>query len=257
MYSLKNIKLLRNKFKNQKLSIGGWMQIPNSSIAEIFGNSDFEWVVIDMEHGAIDLSQLPDIIRSLELSQTISFVRIPKSYFNLVNQILDCGANGIILANCNDSIDLKNLINNSTMPPKGRRGVGFSRANLFGKYLNKYQTDLIKPFFIAQIENKLGYKNLNKIVKVQGLDAILIGPYDLSASLNMLNDFKSDKFKKIINQIKNTCKRNKIACGIHVVNNETKDLLSAINQGFNFIPFSTDGQILNKSISKLNLKKYI
>ena len=53
------------------------MQIPNASISEIFGDSDFEWVVIDFEHGAIDLSQLPDLIRALELSNTVSFVRIP------------------------------------------------------------------------------------------------------------------------------------------------------------------------------------
>ena len=232
------------------------MQIPNASISEIFGDSDFEWVVIDFEHGAIDLSQLPDLIRALELSNTVSFVRIPESDPKLVNQILDCGANGIILANCNNHKDLKNLIKSSTMPPKGTRGVGFSRANLFGKKLKLYQKDFSKPFFIAQIENKEGYENLNEILKVKGLDSILIGPYDLSASLNMINDFKSVKFKKIIDQIKDKCKKNKISCGIHVVSTNEKDLKEAINQGFDFIPFSTDGQLLHNSISKINLKKY-
>ena len=256
MYSKKNISILQNKLSNRSITIGGWLQIPNASIAEIFADSDFDWVVIDMEHGSIDISQLPDLIRSIELYRGICLVRVSKADFNLVNQILDAGANGIILANFNNENELKKLIHNSSMPPKGKRGVGFSRANLFGKNIKQYQKDFQKPFFIAQIESKLGYKNLNKIIKVSGLDAILIGPYDLSASMNLLNEFESTKFKKIINSINSICKKNKISCGIHIVSNNIKDLESAINQGFNFLPYSTDGQILNNSIKNLNLKKY-
>lgn len=255
MYSKKNLKNLKKKLKDRKTTIGGWLQIPSASIAEIFSYSDFEWVVIDMEHGAFDLSQLPNIIRSIELNNKICLVRVAKLDTSYINQILDCGACGIILANCKNDNDLRKLIKNCTLPPIGIRGVGFSRANLFGKNFNSYQSDLVKPIFIAQIENKDGYENLDKILSVNGLDSILIGPYDLSASLNLTSKFNSYEFKKIINKIKIKCKSYRKSCGIHVVENDIKELQSSIKQGFNFIPFSTDGQILHSSISKLKLNK--
>ena len=102
MYSKKNINKFKKKLKNREVTIGGWIQIPNPSIAEIFANSDFEWVVIDMEHGSIDLSQLPNLIRSIELYNKITLVRVPKYDHNNINQILDAGACGIILANCSN-----------------------------------------------------------------------------------------------------------------------------------------------------------
>ena len=255
MYSKKNLKNLKKKLKDRKTTIGGWLQIPSTSIAEIFADSDFEWVVIDMEHGAFSLSQLPDIIRSIELYNKICLVRVSKLDTSYINQILDCGACGIILANCKNDNELKKLIKNCTLPPKGKRGVGFSRANLFGKNFNNYQSDLAKPIFIAQIENKDGYENLDEILSVNGLDPILIGPYDLSASLNLINEFKSAKFKKVINTIKIKCKKHKKSCGIHVVENDIKALKLSLKEGFNFIPFSTDGQILHSTISQLKLNK--
>ena len=75
---LDKIKSIRDKLKNSKYSIGTWQQIPNASISEILGNSDYDWVAIDMEHGSIGVDQLPDLFRAIELGNTLPLVRLGK-----------------------------------------------------------------------------------------------------------------------------------------------------------------------------------
>ena len=90
------IKKFRSKLKEGKPSIGSWIQIPHPSIAEIMGNSNFDWIALDMEHGQISYAQLPDLLRSIELGNTLGFVRILENNESNCKQALDSGAAGII-----------------------------------------------------------------------------------------------------------------------------------------------------------------
>ena len=102
---------------------------------------------------------------------------------------------------------------------------------------------------MAIIESKKGYENLEEIIKVKGLDCVFIGPYDLSASFNILGKFETTKFKKIISTIKNKCKTQKIPCGIHVVKpNLIK--LNKVKKEFQFIAYSIDAQFILEEIKK-------
>ena len=101
------------------------------------------------------------------------------------------------------------------------------------------------------IENEKALKNLDKILKIKNLDCILIGPYDLSASMGIPGKFKNTKFKNAVKFIKSSCKINKIPCGLHVIEPNFKELKKYANQGFNFLPFSTDTYILNQAIEKM------
>ena len=165
MEKLKKIEQLRKKLKNNKVSIGTWMQIPNSSVAEILGSLNLDWIVIDIEHGSFSLSQLPDIFRAIELGEKIPLVRIPSSDFTFANQVLDAGAMGLIIPNIKNKKEINNITDNCLFPPFGKRGIGYSRANLFGKNFKKNLKDLSKPIIIAQIESLEGFKNLEEILK--------------------------------------------------------------------------------------------
>ena len=90
------------------------------------------------------------------------------------------------------------------------------------------------------IESKKGLENIDEILKVKGLDAIFIGPYDLSASLGITGEFNSKIFINSISLIKEKCKNSKIPCGIHVVDPSLKDLDIRINEGYKFIAYSMD-----------------
>ena len=134
----KIIEQIRQKFINDRPSIGTWQQIPNSSIAEILGQAGYDWVAVDMEHGSISLDQLPDLFRALELGNTLPLARIAESTKNNCKQALDAGAGGIIAPMIENAAKLIEIKDACCWPPSGTRGVGYSRANLFGKYFEDY-----------------------------------------------------------------------------------------------------------------------
>ena len=163
---------------------------------------------------------------------------------------MDAGCPGIIIPNIKHESELNSIIRSCKYPPIGTRGVGYSRANLFGKKFKKYQKQKNNIIIIAIIENTSSVKRLEKILSVKGLDAILIGPYDLSASMGITGKFKNKKFLSIVNKIKETADKSKIPCGIHVIEPKSSELKKCIKQGYKFIPYCTDAILLNSALEK-------
>ena len=245
-----NIKKFREYLRKGKALTGGWVQISNSNIAEIMSNANYSWIAFDMEHGSFSVGDLPDLFRSVELNNKLPLVRLPNKNLEICSQALDAGSAGVIIPNIKNEIELKLLIKACYLPPQGSRGVGYSRANLFGKEFKKYNKQNNKPIIIAMIENINSVKRLEKILSVKGLDAILIGPYDLSASMGLTGKFNNLKFKSTIAGIKKLSKKFKIPCGIHVIEPNFKDLKKYIKMGYQFLPFSTDAILLNSAIKR-------
>jgi 2-dehydro-3-deoxyglucarate aldolase len=244
------INQIRTLLKSSGYSLGSWMQIPNTSIAEIIGSAGYDWVAIDLEHGAISNSQLPDLFRALELGGTLPLVRLAQGDAKNCKLALDAGAGGVIAPMIETANQVEDLINACCWPPSGNRGVGFSRANLFGKNFDSYFDEAQAPLIIAMIESIKAVENLEDIVKVNGLDAILIGPYDLSASIGMTGKFENQEFKDLIVRIKKTAKTSNIACGIHVVEPSKDELELRIEEGYRFIPYSIDSVFLNHALQR-------
>ncbi len=246
MNRLKAIESIRENLTNGGYSIGSWMQIPHTSIAEIMGQSGYEWVAVDMEHGAISVHQLPDLFRALELGNTLPLVRVAQGKIKDCKQALDAGAGGIIVPMVENAEQLRQVRDATRWPPSGNRGVGFSRANLFGKHFDEYIAEAQQPLLVAMIEHINAVDELDDILKVEGLDAIMIGPYDLSASMGLTAKFNNQNFIDIIQVIKNKSNRAKIPCGIHIVNPSEDELRKKISDNYNFIAYSIDGVFLHK-----------
>ena len=239
------IKKFRKDLKKGKALIGGWIQVSNSNIAEIMSSADYSWIAFDLEHGSFSIGDLPDLFRSVEINKKLALVRLPNKNLEICSQALDAGCSGIIIPNIKNEIELNSLIKSCYLPPHGNRGVGYSRANLFGKKFNRKNK---KPIIVAMIENIHSVNRLEKILQVKGLDAILIGPYDLSASMGITGKFNNIKFKSAIKKIKKLSKKFKIPCGIHVTEPNYKVLKKYIKEGYQFLPFSTDAKLLNYAI---------
>jgi len=239
-------KKVRLKLKNGKPAIGCWIQISNSTTAEIIGDSGYDWVAVDLEHGLINITDLADIFRSLKLNHTLPLARIAFNSEKDCKHALEAGAAGIIVPMINTAKDLKKTLEFSRWPPSGKRGVGFSVANTFGKYFKQYNKFSQNPFIIAMIENVDALDNIDEILSVKGLDGILIGPYDLSASMKITGQFKNRKFKDALKLILEKSKKNAIPCGMHQVDPDKKLLRKLIKDGFTFIPYSTDTVFLRK-----------
>ena len=254
MNKLNSIRSIRNKLQRGQPTIGGWMQIPHGSVAEILGATGFDWATVDMEHGSISLHQLPDLFRALELGGTLPLVRVAEGDAKECKQVLDAGAGGVIVPNVQKAEQLISIRNFCRWPPSGKRGVGFSRANLFGGSFKNYAKQAQEPLLVAMIEEIEALKNLDKILEVEGLDAILIGPYDLSASVGRPGDFQNKEYVKTCRSILAKAKRHKIAVGIHVINPLPQELRKRIKQGYQFLPYSMDSVILSRASKYENPK---
>lgn len=223
------------------------MQIPHPSIAEIMGHAGYDWIAVDMEHGAIGVQQLPDLFRALELGGTLPLARIAEGSPKECKQALDAGAGGIIVPMIESAEQMIAVRDACRWPPAGTRGVGFSRANLFGKHFDLYGAEAQAPLLVAMIENRRAAENLERILAVDGLDAILIGPYDLSASMGLTAQFDSPEFKWMMDRIHRLCGRYRVPCGLHVVMPQPEVLAERIAEGYRFVAYSIDAVFLNKS----------
>lgn len=248
MNKLKRVEEIRQKLINGGNSIGSWMQIPHASIAEIMGQSGYDWIAVDMEHGAISVHQLPDIFRALELGDTLPLARLAQGSSKDCKQALDAGAGGLIIPMVESAKQLQKVVNAAMWPPSGSRGVAFSRANLFGKNFEKYIEEAQKPLLIAMIEHINALDELDDILKVPGLDAILIGPYDLSASMGLTAKFEEQDFLDTMQAIKIKADKAQVPCGVHVVQPDESELKKKLGDGYRFIAYSIDAVVLEKFI---------
>jgi 2-dehydro-3-deoxyglucarate aldolase len=245
------IEAVRQKFADGKASIGSWMQIPDSSIAEILGRAGYDWVAVDLEHGTMGERVLPDLFRALELGGTLPLARLPEGTARDCKRALDAGAGGVILPMIQSAAQLSSLISACAWPPVGTRGVGFSRANLFGGDFDQYRDGEARgPLVIAMIEHIEAVANIDEIVAVPGLDAIFIGPYDLSASMGLIGQFDHPDFRAAIEKV---CQRSRAAGvphGQHVVAPSPDALRASVEAGHQFIAYSMDAVFLRNAVQR-------
>ena len=256
MNRTKVINEIRKKLKSGKQSIGSWMQIPNSSVAEIMGCSGYDWVAVDMEHGSMSLDQLPDLFRALELGNTLPLVRVSEGKSKDCKEALDAGAGGVIVPMIESASQLENIRENCCWPPSGKRGVAFHRANFFGGRFKDYQEEAQSPLIVAMIETAKGMENIDEILDVKGLDAIIVGPYDLSASIGKTAQFESKEFLNSLDKIYKSAKIKNIPLGIHVVEASRQELQKRVDEGYQFIAYSIDSVMLRSQANyKVTIKK--
>lgn len=244
----KNKLLIRKKLKIRKPTIGGWMQISSISIAEIFSDSNFDWIAIDFEHGLFNITDLIGIFGAIKSGNKLPIVRIDHHSSNKILHFLEAGAQGLIIPDVKKVDDLQYVLKNIKFKPSGEKGVGFSRSNSYGKFFDDYlkKTD---PLIIPMIESSEGVENCEEIIKHPNVDGIFIGPYDLTSSLGCTGNFKDIRYVKSINKILNTSFKYKKGCGIHIIEPSQKNLRLKIKEGFNFLAYSLDSVILRESVN--------
>jgi len=248
MNRLTAIQAIRTKLRGGGHSIGSWMQIPHPSVAEIMGQAGYDWVAVDMEHGAVAAHQLPDLFRALELGNTLPLARIAHGHPKDCKQALDAGAGGIIVPMIESAAQLNAVRDACRWPPAGTRGVGFSRANLFGKQFEDYREEAQAPLLVAMIEHHRAVAELEAILGVDGLDAILIGPYDLSASMGLTAQFDHPDFCATMEKIRAQAAAKSISFGVHVVAPEPNQLQQCIDAGYRFLAYSIDAVMLQSVV---------
>lgn len=243
---------IKQKIKNGNITIGTWITIGHTSIVEILCDAGFDWLTIDLEHNTINQETLKNLIIAGQAKNVPMFVRVPKNDEVYIKIALDAGADGLIIPMINSYQDALEAKNYSHYPPIGKRGVGLSRAQGYGDDFEKYSNWTSKNLtIIAQIEHIDAINNLKEIVKVKEIDVLMIGPYDLSASLGIPGKFDDQIVKDALTRFLTHSKKSTTSIGQHIVPLDGWRFKDAVEKGYSFIAFGTDFQFLKSSIESL------
>jgi 2-dehydro-3-deoxyglucarate aldolase len=232
---------LKQKLKNNKLTIGSWIMMGNSMSAEVMALAGFEWLVIDIEHTSIDLQTMEQLISTIQAKGIKALVRVNKNEEVVIKRVLDVGTDGIIVPMVNSKEDAIRAVEYAKYPPIGKRGVGLYRATGYGTKFEEYKKWVDEELIIiAQIEHIDAVKNIDEIIQVDGIDGTIVGPYDLSGSMGYPGEFERDDVKKAVEKVLYRCKALNMPSGFHVVDTDPKKLQEKIGQGCTFLAYGID-----------------
>lgn len=246
---------IKEKLKNGEPSIGSWTSMAHTSIAEILAMAGYDWVVVDTEHSAIDVSEVLRLIMAIEQRGSIPLVRLAYVDPIQAKAVLDSGAAGVIVPMVNTRAEAELAVQMTKYPPLGTRGVGLARAHGYGQNFNEYVERANKDsLLILQIEHIDAVNNIEEILSVPGIDGTFIGPYDLSMSLGLPGQLNHPDVVNAKNKVLEATLRHGLSAGIHLVHPDTAadDCKKMIELGFRFIAVGTDLLFLGDSARKLH-----
>lgn len=239
---------LKRKLKRREITLGSWITLGDTSVAEIMAKAGFEWLVVDMEHSVITLDIAQQLIQVIEGCGAVPLVRVSENNATLIKRVMDAGAYGVIVPMVNTKKQAEAAVNAVKYPPVGTRGVGLARAQGYGSNFEEYREWVSKEsIVVAQIEHIDAVNNLESILSVKGIDGCIIGPYDLSASLGVPGKFEHRDVLAALKKVERTCAEKKISLGFHVIQPDYKVALERTASGYNFIAFSLDILFLGNS----------
>jgi 2-keto-3-deoxy-L-rhamnonate aldolase RhmA len=240
---------LRNKIRSGALTLGSWITLGHTGIAEIMAKAGFDWVVVDLEHSVINIDVAGDLIRTIDLCGVSPLVRLTSNDPDQIKRVMDAGAHGIVVPSVNAAVDAERAVTATRYAPRGSRGVGLGRAQGYGVSFQEYlKWQQEGPAVIVMIEHKDAIERLEEILKVPGVDAFLIGPYDLSCSLGIPGQFERTEFTNALTYIRETGKRIGCPAGLHIVEPDLEKLDQTIREGYTFIAYSVDIRMLDVSV---------
>ena len=233
---------------NKQLSLGSWIQMPDPFSAEIMAKSGFDWLAIDLEHGFISLDAAYRLIQTIDNAGALPLVRLHENDPSTIRRVMDAGAGGVIVPMINTPEEARKVVDAVKYFPSGKRSFGLGRAHEFGANFDSYVREINKSSIVViQIEHKDALENLEEILKVPDIDALIIGPYDLSGSMGIPGKFDEPAFNSVVTQIITMAKKSPVALGIHIVHPSEQDLNERYRQGFTFIGYGMDTLFLQNS----------
>ncbi|MEZ0391610.1 MAG: HpcH/HpaI aldolase/citrate lyase family protein [Pseudobdellovibrionaceae bacterium] len=230
-------------------TIGSWLSSGSMIIADLMTKAGLDWLVLDHEHSMMDYETIQGLIVQTQANRCLSFVRVGANDALIIKKFLDAGADGVIVPMIKSLAEAKQAVQNVYYPTTGSRGVGLYRAQAysygFEDYVERHQKELV---LIVQIEHIQALQELEQILQVPEIDGIIVGPYDLSASMGIPGQFEHPEFLKALKKIESLAKGSGKAMGVHVIQPEHQQVLEKQKAGYNFIAFSLDFLLLGKKL---------
>ncbi len=246
MYSLKK------KLRNGELVVGTMIsEVRNPNLAYMLAQCGFDYFILDNEHGTFSSETVTNMIAAARGANISVIVRIPEITRENIMKPLDSGAAGLMVPQVDTADQAKEIIQHAKYPPAGNRGVGLRRAHsLYGRvkaadYLKQANED---TFIAVQAESAASIQNLEEIVAVPGIDAVFVGPFDLSVSLGIPGEVTHPKEIEAIDKVVAVCQRNQIISGILMFDLDA--LKPWLEKGMRLIAYSSDISLLADAAAK-------
>ncbi len=234
---------LRTLWAADQAAVNGWLAIPNAFSAEVMAHQGWDTLTIDLQHGVIDYQAMVGMLQAISTTATVPIVRVPWLDPAALMKALDAGAYGVICPMVNTRDDAAKLVAYTRYAPQGTRSFGPVRALLYGGAdYPQHANDTVVAF--AMIETTQALDNLDEILSVEGLEAIYIGPSDLSLSMGCTPTFDDvdTPVAQAIEHIAQRCKAHGVQCGIH--NGRADVALARRELGFRFLTVGSDARLI-------------
>jgi 4-hydroxy-2-oxoheptanedioate aldolase len=223
--------------------VNGWLAIPSAFSAEVMAHQGFDSLVVDMQHGVVDYQVAVTMLQAISTTPTVPMARVPWNDPARLMKILDAGVYGVICPMINTREEAEELVRHCKYPPRGHRSWGPVRASIYAgaDYGDHANDDIV---VMPMIETAEAMKNLDDILSVPGVDAVYVGPSDLSLALGCKPrlDQTDAPVVEAQQKIVEACKKHGVVAGIH--NNTSAYALKMIAAGYQFVTLASDSRFL-------------
>jgi 2-dehydro-3-deoxyglucarate aldolase len=237
------------RLRQNEFLLGAMLTIPAPEVAEMIAKCGFDWLFMDGEHSPLSTLDWQRMLQAVG-GRSAGIIRVPEKSEAAIKKMLDIGADGIIAPQVNSADEARQIVEWCKYPPQGVRGVGLARAQGYGldfaSYVESANHDIA---VIIQAEHIDAVNNIEDIAKVEGIDAIFIGPYDLSASMNKMGEIDDVEVVAAIDLVTRACQRNNIALGYFGVDAES--VKPYIDQGYKLICTGVDAGFVTQGAQQV------
>ena len=206
----------KRAWRDGKLTYGAWLSIPSSFSAEVMAHQRFDYVCVDMQHGVIDYQTGVTMLQAISTTDATPFVRVPWNEPGIIGKVLDAGAYGVVIPLVNTRAQAEAAVGACRYAPDGYRSFGPVRATYYAGA--DYATNANEEIACCiMIETKTALANIDDILSVPGIDAVYVGPADLSLTLGLppRMDNEAEPFERARRAIADACGKRGITAGIH------------------------------------------
>lgn len=238
---------VRTAWKGGKAVLSGWLHIPNTLTAEMAASVGYDALTIDMQHGPIDYESAVEMMVAMNGGTATPFVRVPWNEPTMIQRVLDGGAQGIICPMVNNRAECQAFVGACKYPPLGYRSNGAYRAvRVYGADYQSWANDFVVA--MAMVETREAFEKLDEILDTPGLDAIFVGPSDLSISMYGQNaaDHSTQPMLGHIEEIARRAAAKGIPAGLYTVSPEYAR--RAVGMGYRFVTTLSDTHYLGQGM---------
>lgn len=238
----------RRALLERKTLLGSWIQSSDPGMAEILADAGFTWLGIDMEHSGLDIPQLMQTLRGIHGRGAVPLARVRENDTLAIRQTLDVGVAGVIVPLIHSAADAKRAVAAAKYPPIGVRGFCYSRMNAWGRDFDSYAASANdKTSVIVMIESRAAVEDIDSILSVEGVDAVFIGPYDMSGSYGVPGQIHHPLVEDACLKVLEACRKHGKAAGLHVVKAGEQEIAGTVSAGYSFIALGADIVFLRKA----------